>query len=104
MSRLLGDLLQKAQNIKSKVAEFRDELKNKKVESISEDGYIKVVASCDKQIESISIDPASISDSEKLQESVLKTVNDALEKAGEVQKEVGERAMKEAGISLPGIF
>ncbi|MDH5542592.1 MAG: YbaB/EbfC family nucleoid-associated protein [Nitrospinota bacterium] len=104
MSRLLGDLLQKAQNIKSKVTEFRDELKERKVDAVSEDGLIKVVATCDKEIVSISIDPGCLTDGGKLQEALLKTVNDALDKAGEVQKEVGQRAMKEAGISLPGLF
>lgn len=104
MSRLLGGLMQKAQEMKSKVQEVREELKNQQVTAESEGGAVKVVSNCDKGLVSISIDETVMADRSALEEVLLKTANEALSKAGEVQKEAAQKAMKEAGLFLPGLF
>lgn len=104
MSRMLGGLMQKAQEMKSKVQEAREDLKNQQVTAESEDGKIKVVSNCDKGLISISIDDSLLTDRSALEEVLLKTTNDALSKAGEVQKETAQKAMKDAGLFLPGMF
>jgi DNA-binding YbaB/EbfC family protein len=104
MSRLLGGLMQKAQEIKSKVQEVREDLKNQQVTAESDEGAVKVVSNCDKGLVSISIDESLLTDRTALEKVLLKTANEALSKAGEIQKEAAQKAMKEAGLFLPGLF
>jgi len=107
MSRFLGELLQKAQKLKSKVEEIRAGLKEMRVEAHSGDGSVRVIASCDKQLVSLVIDGGRFNDSfdaEELQSVVCKTVNDALAKADKIQKETANRELENIGLNLPGLF
>lgn len=107
MSRILGELFRKATNIKSKVEAIKAELTQKEVEAVAGDGAVRVVVSCDKKIVSIDISADAIGnppDIVKLKTLVLKAANDALSKAGEIQKETVKKALGKLGISLPDIF
>lgn len=79
-------------------------MKNQQVTAESEGGDVKVVSNCNKELVSISLDQSLLSDRAALEEVILKTANEALSKAGDVQKEAAQKAMKDAGLFLPGIF
>jgi len=104
MSRLLGDLLRNAQNIKPKVQEKIDELSERRVEGVS--GAVRVVASCDKQIVSIEIDGAGENPPAdgKIKEDIVKASNSALKKANIVLKEETNKLLGEIGLFFPGLF
>jgi len=104
MSRLLGDLLRNAQNIKPKVQEIINELSQRRVEGVS--GAVRVVASCDKQIVSIEVDgedknPPAYG---MIKEDIVKASNIALEKANSVLKEETNKLLGDMGLFFPGLF
>jgi len=104
MSRLLGDLLRNAQNIKPKIQEKINGLSERRVEGVS--GTVRVVASCDKQIVSIEVDgedknPPAYA---RIKEDIVKASNIALEKANSVLKEETNKLLGDMGLFFPGLF
>jgi hypothetical protein len=103
--RKLAELFQKAQKLKSGIAEAREKLSARHVEAVSADDMVRVVASCDKQIVSIEIKPElSVLEKAELQRIVTQTCNEALKRAEKVLKEEFEKTLGEAGLNLPGLF
>ncbi len=104
MSRLLGNLLRNAQNIKPKVQEKINELSRRHVEGVS--GTVRVVASCDKQIVSIELGGESENPQAdgKIKEDIMKASNIALEKANKVVKEEANKLLGDMGLFFPGLF
>lgn len=105
MSRSLGEMFQKVQQMKSLVDEKRQELAGRNV--TAESGGIKAVVSCDKRIVSIDIGESALKepvDKEKLQKELLASINGALEKAEKIQKEEANKALGSIGLNLPGLF
>lgn len=104
MSRLLGNLLRNAQNIKPKVEEKISELSRRRVEGVS--GTVRVVASGDKQIVSIEVggeDKDQPVDG-KIKEDIMKASNIALEKANKIVKEEANKLLGDMGLFFPGLF
>jgi len=107
MSRMLGKLFQKAQGLKTKMDAVKGELKDKEVDGISADSFVKVRVSCDSRITSIDVDEDAFDlpkDKDKLVASIAEASNDALGRAYKVQKEAANKAMADIGLNLPGIF
>lgn len=103
--RALGDMLQKAQKMKAAMDEARAKMKNQTVEAESGGGVVKVVASCDKQIVSITVDHARVAATGRsVEELITEAANAALKKAEAALKEELSKAMGAAGLSLPGLF
>jgi hypothetical protein len=107
MSRIIAELLQKAQKMQSNISETRQKLASRHVEAESENKAVKVVASCDKQIVSIEINTDILGENTggvKLAKVIADTSNEALKKAEIVLKEELNSALAKAGINLPGLF
>ncbi len=107
MSRLLGGLLQKAQGLKEKAKKVKAELKAMTVESSAGNGAVKVVANGDKQIISIKLNKELLEnpeDIESLKDLIFTASNDALSKAGVIQKDAAKKVLGEMGLNIPGIF
>ena len=104
MSRLLGNLLRSAQNIKPKVQEKINELSRRRVEGVC--GAVRVVASCDKQIVSIEVDGESNNPAAdgKIKDDIMKASNIALAKANKVVKEEANKLLSDMGLFFPGLF
>ncbi|MBI5637994.1 MAG: YbaB/EbfC family nucleoid-associated protein [Nitrospinae bacterium] len=103
--RMLGDMLQKAQKMKAGMDEARAKMKNQTVEAESANGAVRVVASCDKQIVSITVNQERAAASGRsVEELITEAANAALQKAEAALKEELSKAMGAAGLSLPGLF
>jgi DNA-binding YbaB/EbfC family protein len=96
-------LIKQAQKMQEQLAKVQEELKDKTVEVTVGGGAVKVVATCDMQIQSIEIKPEVVDpeDVDMLQDLVLSGVNQALEQAqAEHQKQMSGIT---AGLGLPGM-
>ncbi len=103
--RNLADMLLKAQKLKSGVDEARARVKNQTVDAEAAGGAVRVVASCDKQIVSITVDHARVAAiGRPVEELIAEASNAALKKAEAVLKAELSKAMDAAGLSLPGLF
>ena len=103
----LNKLLQEAQKLQEEMTAAQDKLKDEKVEASSGGGMVKVVATGEGRLESITIDPDAVDpeDVELLQDMVLAAVNEAMRAAQELQASklggIGG-GMDLGGLGLPG--
>jgi len=102
----LNQLLKQAQKMQENLAKVQEELANITVEGTAGGGMVKVVANCQNQIISVTIEPEVIDpeDKEMLEELIVAAVNQALENA---QKRSQEEMSKVTGGmlgNLPGGF
>jgi nucleoid-associated protein EbfC len=84
----LNKMLQEAQKLQEEMAAAQDKLKEEKVEASSGGGMVKVVATGEGRLESITIDPDAVDpeDVELLQDMVLAAVNEAMRQADELRE------------------
>ncbi len=103
MPKGFGDIMKQMQKMQAKMEEIQKELENKRVEGTSGGGMVKVTANGKQEILEIKIDPEVVNkeDVEMLEDLVLAAVNQAKEKAQEVQTE--EMAKLTGGLKLPGM-
>jgi len=103
MAKGLGDLMKQMQAMQSKMEKMQEELADKKVEASSGGGMVKVVANGKQEILEIKIDPEVVDpeDVEMLEELVLAAVNQAKEKAAELQAD-GLSGLT-GGLKIPGM-
>ena len=97
-------MIKQARELKSKLEEAQDELANMKVTADAGKGAVKVTANGQHQILSISISPKVIDPDQpdKLEQMVLKAVNDAQAKS---QKAASKRMRGlTGGLKIPGLF
>lgn len=99
----MGKFLKQAQKMQSNMMRIQEELKEKTVEATSGGGVIKVIASCDKKIKAIDIDPSILEDKdvEMLQDLIVSSVNLALEEADRVSND--ELGKVTQGFNMPGM-
>jgi len=94
-------MMKKVQKMQADMAQLQEELKTRTVETTAGGGAIKVVANGDKQLVSLTLDPAAVDpeDVEMLQDMVVAAVNEALRKAEDMaQKEMNKLT---GGLGLP---
>jgi len=82
----LQAMLQQAQEMMAAQQEAQEALKNERVETSAGGGMVKVVATGDQRIESLTIDPEAVDpeDVDMLQDLVLAAINQALSQAEEI--------------------
>ena len=99
----LGDMMKQVQKMQEKMTELQNELEQKTVEGSAGGGMVKVVANGKNDIISVTIDPEVVDpeDVEMLQDLIVAAVNQAHEKAQELQAE--QMAAITGGLNLPGI-
>ena len=109
----IQNMLKQAQEVMAAQQEAQEALKEQKVEASAGGGMVKVVATGELAIESITIDPAAVDpeDVEMLQDTVLAAVNQALTSAqelaatkmGDVTGGLGGPGGGLGGLGLPGL-
>lgn len=102
--RNMNDLVRQAGVMQNKIAKMQQEMAERTVEASSGGGMVKVVATCEQDIVSITIDPKALEggDVEMLQDLVLTAVNEAV-RIGRATMDREVSAIT-GGIKLPGII
>jgi hypothetical protein len=103
MAKGLGDLMKQMQAMQAKMEQMQEELSEKRVEGSSGGGMVRVIANGKQEILEIKIDPEVVNpeDVAMLEELVLAAVNQAKEKAAELQME-GLSGLT-GGMKIPGL-
>lgn len=103
MAKGMGDLMKQMQAMQSKMEQMQAELADKTIEATSGGGMVKVVANGKQEILEIKIDPEVVNrdDVEMLEELIMAAVNQAKEKASELQME-GLSGLT-GGLKIPGL-
>ncbi len=99
----LGNMMKQVQQMQAKMEQMQAELADARVEATSGGGMVTVVANGKQEIVSITIDPEVVDkeDVEMLQDLIVAAVNQAREKAMELQAE--RMATITGGMNLPGL-
>lgn len=103
MAKGMGELMKQMQAMQARMEQMQEELAEKKIEASSGGGMVKVVANGKQEILQIKIDPEVVNpdDVEMLEELILAAVNQAREKATELQME-GLSGLT-GGLKIPGL-
>ncbi len=103
MAKGMGDLMKQMQAMQAKMEQMQEELADKTIEATAGGGMVKVVANGKQEILEIKIDPEVVNpdDIEMLEELILAAVNQAKEKASEMQME-GLSGLT-GGMKIPGL-
>ena len=103
-------MMKEAQRMAAEVQKAQAEIAEKEVEGSAGGGAVKVVATGDQQVVSVTIDPSffegepDADDIEMLGDTVTAAVNDALSKARDLQEQtLGPIAGGMGGLGLPGM-
>jgi nucleoid-associated protein EbfC len=109
----MQQMLKQVQKMQAEMMAAQESLKDERVEASAGGGMVKVVATGELAIESITIDPAAVDpeDVEMLQDTVLAAVNQALtsaqelaaSKMGGVTGGLGGPGGGLGGLGLPGL-
>ena len=99
----LGELMEKAKQMQSRLAELQRELAVRRFEGDAGGGMVTVTVNGKNDILSITIDPEVIDkdDVEMLEDLIVAAVNQAKEKAAELQAE--DMAKLTGGLKIPGL-
>jgi DNA-binding YbaB/EbfC family protein len=103
MAKGMGELMKQMQAMQARMEQMQEELAEKRIEASSGGGMVRVVANGKQEILEIKIDPEVVNkdDVEMLEELVLAAVNQAREKASELQME-GLSGLT-GGLKIPGL-
>ena len=103
MAKGMGELMKQMQAMQARMEQMQEELAEKRIEATSGGGMVRVVANGKQEILEIKIDPEVVSkdDVEMLEELILAAVNQAREKASELQME-GLSGLT-GGLKIPGL-
>jgi DNA-binding YbaB/EbfC family protein len=109
----MQQMLKQVQKMQAEMMAAQESLKDERVEASAGGGMVKVVATGELAIESITIDPAAVDpeDVDMLQDTVLAAVNEALRSAqelaaskmGNVTGGLGGPGGGLGGLGLPGL-
>jgi nucleoid-associated protein EbfC len=109
----MQQMLKQVQKMQAEMMAAQESLKDERVEASAGGGMVKVIATGELAIESITIDPAAVDpeDVEMLQDTVLAAVNEALRSAqelaatkmGGVTGGLGGPGGGLGGLGLPGL-
>lgn len=97
-------MMKQAQRMQAELAKAQDEIKDMKFEATAGGGMVKVVATGDMAVESVTIDPEAVDpeDVEMLQDMVAAAVNEALRGVSELSSQRLNAAT--GGMSIPGLM
>lgn len=99
----IGDMMKQVQQMQAKMEKLQTELEQARVESSAGGGMVTVVANGKQEIISIKIDPEVVNpdDVEMLQDLIVAAINQARQKAQELQSE--RLASLTGGLAIPGL-
>jgi len=99
----MNNLMKQAQKMQRQMTQMQEELKEKKIESSSGGGAVKVTINGEKLIESLEINEDVLDDVEMLQDLVISAVNEGLRQMDEMVN--SQMAKITGGMGLPpGMF
>lgn len=104
MAMNMQQVMQQARKMQAQLAEAQEKLKDLEVTASAGGGMVKVTASGDGIIKSITIDPEALDpeDVDLIQDTILAAVNDALNSAQELSnRQLGAIT---GGMGMPGMF
>jgi len=102
----IGKMLEQAQKLQEDMAEAQAKLAEEKIETSAGGGMVKVVATGEGRVESLTIDPDAVDpeDVEMLQDMVLAAVNEAMRQADDLrEKAMGDTAGFDPMEALSGL-
>ena len=96
--------MKQAQRMQQQMLVVQEGLAKKTVAAASGGGTVKVVVSCDGNLQSIKLDPDAVNkdDATFLEDLILKAVNEGLAKAREISNQ--ELGSVSGGMQIPGMF
>jgi DNA-binding YbaB/EbfC family protein len=100
----MQQIMQQARKMQAQLAEAQEQLKDLEVSASAGGGMVKVTATGDGVITSITIDPEALDpeDVELIQDTILAAVNEALSSAQELSsRQLGAIT---GGMGMPGMF
>jgi len=100
----MGGMMKQAQKLQKKMLKMQEELALKTVDVSAGGGMVKVVATGNQKIQSISLEKEVVDpeDVEMLEDLILAAVNDALNKSQEMVS--GEMGKLTGGMNIPGMM
>lgn len=99
----LGNMMKQFQKMQAQMEQIQQDLENETVEGTSGGGMVKVVANGKQDVVEIIIDPEVVDpeDVEMLQDLIVAAVNQAKQKAAELQAE--RMSALTGGLNIPGL-
>ncbi len=99
----MGNMMKQVQQMQAKMEQMQAELEKMEVEASSGGGMVKVIVNGKQDVLSITIDPEVVDpeDVEMLQDLILAAVNQAKQKAQEIQAE--QMSGLTGGLNIPGL-
>jgi len=97
----MAGMMKRVQKMQNEMKKMQDELKRKTVDVTAGGGAVKVVMDGEKQVQSLTLDPAAVDpeDVEMLQDLLTAAFNEATRKVDDMMKtEMGKLA---SGLGLP---
>lgn len=97
----MADMMKRVQKMQNEMKKMQDELKRKTVDVTAGGGAVKIVMDGEKQVQSLTLDPAAVDpeDVEMLQDLLTAAFNEATRKVDDMMKtEMGKLA---SGLGLP---
>ncbi len=103
MAKGMGDMMKQVAKMQQKMEEVQNELAAKEVEGSAGGGMVKVKANGKQEILSIKIEKEVVNpdDVEMLEDLILSAVNQAREKAAELQSQ--SMSALTGGLNIPGL-
>ncbi len=103
MAKGMGDMMKQVTKMQRKMEEIQNELAAKEVEGSAGGGMVKVIANGKQEILSIKIEKEVVNpdDIEMLEDLILSAVNQAREKAAELQSQ--SMSALTGGLNIPGL-
>ena len=99
----MSGMMQKIKDAQKKVEETKVRLNTVLVDETGADGKIKVTLTANREIKSISIDDALLSDKEELEDFLIITLNKAITKASQINEHEMAVAAKAGMPNIPGM-
>lgn len=99
----LGDMMKQFSQMQAKMEQMQSELESAEVEASAGGGMVTTVVNGKGEIKSLTIDPEVVDkdDVEMLQDLIVAALNQAKEKATELQQE--QMAGLTGGLNIPGL-
>ncbi len=101
----MAGMMKKVQKMQNEMKKMQEELKRKTVDVSAGGGAVKIVMNGEKQVQSLTIDPAAVDpeDVEMLQDLISAAVNESIKKVDEMM--AAEMGKLTGGLGLPpGLF
>ena len=97
----MAGMMKRVQQMQNEMKKMQDELKRKTVDVTAGGGAVKIVMDGEKQVQSLTLDPAAVDpeDVEMLQDLLTAAFNEATRKVDDMMK--AEMGKLTAGLGLP---